>query len=501
MGIDIGTYESKGVLSDDCGNIVAKHVAKHELLTPKPGWCEHDAERDWWGDLCTISKNLIEKSGVSPNQIEALGCSTAATCCVPVDRELKPLRNAILYGVDTRTAKEIEYVKSLFDEKEFIARYHNPITTQSFVPKVLWIKNNEPEVYEKTYKFLLGTSFLVARLTGNFVADRYSLAAFVPVYDIEKGDYDDAYMGLCCRRDQLPDPMWTTEIGGRVTAEAAKATGLAEGTPVIVGTADASAEAFSTGVIDPGDMMLMYGSSIFLIDVVDRLCDDARLYAGNYFFPDTYVIKGGMSTSGTITRWFRDKFYTDALEKERQTGRNAYDIMLDDIDAIPAGSDGLITLPYFSGERTPINDPNATGMMFGLTLNHTRAHMYRSALEGVGYGIAQHFDIIRSMGQEPKNVYAVGGGTKSLSWMQLITDIANVPQIIREVTIGASFGDTLLAALAVGRYKNTAELKKLLTPGKALVPDPVAHEAYQPYRQIYNDLYPATKQLMHELKK
>lgn len=133
-------------------------------------------------------------------------------------------------------------------------------------------------------------------------------------------------------------------------------------------------------------------------------------------------------------------------------------------DRILRGSDGLITLPYFSGERTPINDPNATGMMFGLTLNHTRAHMYRSALEGVGYGIAQHFDIIRAMGQEPKNVYAVGGGTKSLSWMQLITDIANVPQIIREVTIGASFGDTLLAALAVGRYKNTVELKKLLTP-------------------------------------
>ena len=214
--------------------------------------------------------------------------------------------------------------------------------------------------------------FITGKLTGNYTVDRFlGLASFNPLYNSD-GTPNEKTCEPICRPDQLATVMNTIDIAGHVTEKAARETGLAKGTPVIVGTDDAGAEAISTGVLQPGDMMLMFGSSLYMILCTDRLVNDNRIWREEFIIPNTFDISAGTNAAGTLTRWYRDNFYTECLEKEKETGINAYELMMEGIDKVPVGSDGLITLPYFAGERTPINDPFAKGMIFGLTLAHKK---------------------------------------------------------------------------------------------------------------------------------
>ena len=426
-----------------------------------------------------------------------MGVSTIAPCCLPVDEALRPLRKAILYGIDVRTSGEIHMLEDLLGKDYIFDHYGTPLTTQSAGAKVLWIKNNEPEIYEKAYKFVTGSTYLVAKLTGEFVIDRYTAATWVPLYNVEKEDWDENLLGIC-RRDQLADCRWTHEIAGRVTEQAARETGLAAGTPVTTGTADASAEAFSVGVMEPGDMMLMYGSSIFIIHVVEKFTKDERLWAGPYMFPGTYSVAAGMSCSGTLTRWFRDNFAKDILEQSEKNGRNSYAELARLADGIPAGSEGLTVLPYFSGERTPINDPDAKGVIFGLNLLHTRAHVYKACLEGVGYGINQHFEIFDERKMGTRKVMAVGGGVKNAAWLQIVSDISGKEQHLAVEETGAAYGDALLAAMGCGFYRDAHEVCAQIRQKSTIKPDMSVHAAYQPYARRYARLYQATKEIMHE---
>ncbi len=497
MGIDIGTFGSKGTLVDEQARIVAEHAISHEMEIPHPGYAEHDAEKTWWGEFCAISKHLIAASGVDPKEIAGVGCSTIGPCCLPVDEDLNPLRKAILYGIDCRAVDEIAYLENLYGKEAIFQRCGTPLTTQSAAAKVLWIKNHEPEVYAKAAKFITGSTYLVAKLTGEFVIDHYTAATWVPLYDMERLDWVED-TSLFCQRDQLARCLWSHEIAGRVTSQAARETGLAEGTPVTTGTADASAEAFSVGVLNPGDMMLMYGSSIFIIHVVKEFTRDERLWAGPYLFPGTYSVAAGMSCAGTLTHWFRDNFALDLDEQARREGANVYGEIAKLAQGIPAGSDGLVVLPYFSGERTPINDPKAKGMIFGLGLQHTRGHIYKALLEGVGYGINQHFEIFDALKMGTKKVMAVGGGTKNPTWLQAVSDISGKRQHVAQVETGAAYGDALIAALATGCYRDSAQVQEHIKIQKTIEPDPKLYETYAPYRSRYNRLYLQTKDIMSE---
>lgn len=497
MGIDIGTFGSKGTLVDENAKIVAEHSVAHEMEVPHPGWAEHDAEKTWWGEFCTISNELIHSSGVDPKSIEGVGCSTIGPCCLPVDENCNPLRKAILYGIDCRAVDEIEYLENLYGKEEIFRRCGTPLTTQSAAAKVLWVKNHEPEVYARAARFITGSTYLVAKLTDNYVIDHYTAATWVPLYDMEKLDWVDDTQ-LFCRRDQLAQCRWSNEVVGTVTEKAAKETGLAVGTKVTTGTADASAEAFSVGVLDPGDMMLMYGSSIFIIHVVEKLTVDNRLWAGPYLFPGTYSVAAGMSCAGTLTHWFWDNFAQDLAAKANAAGTNVFAEIAKLSEGIPAGSDGLVILPYFSGERTPINDPKAKGTIFGLNLQHTRAHIYKALLEGVGYGINQHFEIFDALKMGTKKVMAVGGGTKNPAWLQIVSDISGKEQHVAQVEIGAAYGDALIAALATGFYRDSAQVAQQIHIKNTVTPNAENYEAYRPYRSRYERLYLQTKNLMSE---
>jgi xylulokinase len=445
LGIDIGTFESKGVLVNaETGAIVAQAAHPHEMLVPRPGWAEHRPEEDWWGDTVRIIRQLLSESGVDAGRIAAVATSAIGPCMLPVDESGRPLMNGVLYGVDTRAEREIAELNSDIGEERILATCGNALTSQSVGPKILWLKRNHPELFARTHKVLTSTSFITHRLTGEYVIDHYTAANFSPLYDVERLDWSDALTSSILPLDRLPRLLWSTEIAGRVTAAAAAETGLAEGTPVTCGTIDAAAEAVSVGVRYPGDMMMMYGSTIFIIQVTDVPVRDPRLWYAPWLVPGQHASMAGLATSGTLTHWFRDQF---ARELSRQ---DAFPKLAEEAAASSPGANGLIMLPYFSGERTPIHDPKAKGAFFGLNLTHTRGDMYRALIEGIAMGTAHVIETYRDVNAAPDRILAVGGGTKNALWLQATSDYGGVPQIVSEKTVGASYGDALIAAIAVG---------------------------------------------------
>lgn len=499
MGIDTGTFESKGVIIDSECNVIAQHTAAHGMENPAPGHYEHDAEAVWWHDFCLISNALLKESGVDPKDILSVGASALGADCLPVDEHCRPLRKAILYGIDARATDEMAQLTELYGEKQIKEWYGRPLCSSDVMPKILWVKNKEPEVYAKTYKFLTGSSYITAKLTGRYVVDRFlGLASFNPLYHAD-GTPNPETCKPICRPDQLAEVLNTVEVAGGVTKQAAAETGLAEGTPVIVGTDDSGAEAISTGVLTPGDMMLQFGSSIYMILCADRLVNDDRIWREEFIIPNTFDVSAGTNTAGTLTRWLRDNVYTDLLAAEKAGGENAYAAMPAGADKIPAGSEGLVVLPYLAGERTPINDPLARGVVFGLTLAHTRTHLYRASLEGVAYSVNQHFKIFEENKVQINKIMAVGGGTKNPLWMQIVADVTGKEIRTAGVTIGASFGDAMMAAMGIHYFSSFADLGKIIKPGVTYHPDMEKHEAYKKYQAIFDKLYVETKDLMHQL--
>lgn len=499
MGIDTGTNSSKGVLIDDCGTVIAEHSTTHAMTNPAPNHYEHDADKDWWGDLCIISNALIEKTGIDPADIKAVGTSALGADCLPVDEHCRPLRQAILYGIDARATDEMAELTEMYGEEQIRKWYGRPLCSSDVMPKILWIKNKEPEVYAKAHKFLTGSSFITAKLTGNYVVDRFlGLASFNPLY-FNDGTPNPETCRPICRPDQLAEVKEANDIAGYVTEEAARETGLAVGTPVITGTDDSGAEAISTGVVAPGKMMIQFGSSIYMILGTKELVDDERLWREEFIVPGLCDISAGTNTAGSLTKWYRDTVFPDALALEKEGGPDAYQTMMEGVDEIPAGSEGLITLPYLAGERTPINDPKAKGIVFGLTLAHTRKHLYRSALEAVGYSVNQQLKIMMNHDVPIDQIFAVGGGVKNELWMQIVADITGKEISTPAITVGASFGDALMAASGIKHpgFESFAKLTDFIKPGRTYLPNMENHELYKKYQAVYDALYPATVDLMH----
>lgn len=499
LGVDVGTYETKGALVGEDGAVVASTARPHDLSVPRAGRAEHDAERDWWGDLVAVTRELLDASGVDPSAIAAVACSAIGPCMLPVDPDGNPLRPAILYGIDTRAHEEIRELTERIGDATLLERCGNTLTTQSVGPKILWLKRHEPDVYREAAHFVTSTTFLVRRLTGATVTDHYSAASFTPLYDPREERWAPDLAEGIVETERLGELGWTTDVAGRITAEAGRATGLAEGTPVIVGTIDAAAEAVSGGVTRPGQMMLMYGTTLFLIQVVAERRRDPRLWSAPYLFPGTHALMAGMSTTGALTRWLRDNFARELVREEEGGGGNAYAALAEEAAAVEAGSDGLVFLPYLSGERTPINDPGAKGVLFGLTLAHRRAHVYRAALEGVGYGIRHHLDVLEEIGAEPSELVAVGGGTKNEAWLQIVSDVCGRPQTVPAVTLGAAYGDAFLASLGVSGERDLSGIDRWVRADRRLEPSPDRHASYGPLYRVYRELYERTKGLMHEL--
>jgi xylulokinase len=485
LGIDIGTFETKGVLVAHDGTITATATRPHKMLVPRPGWAEHRADEDWWGDFVHVTRALLAQSGLDPRAIKAVAASAIGPCMLPVDAAGKPLMNGVLYGVDTRATAQIAALNARIGAEVILERCGNALTSQSVGPKILWLKETHPELFARTAKVLTSTSYLTWKLTGEYVIDHYTAANFSPLYDVARQDWTSDLADFL-PKDRLPKLMWSTEIAGRVTAAAAAETGLAEGTPVTCGTIDAAAEAVSVGVAAPGEMMVMYGSTIFMIQVTGAPIRDARLWYAPWLFPGRHASMAGLATSGTLTHWFRDQLARDA----------DFAALAAEAAASPKGARGLICLPYFSGERTPIHDPLAKGAFFGMDLTHTRADLYRAVLEGIAMGTAHVFETCTEIGAMPVRVRAVGGGTKNALWLQATSDVAGVAQELCEKTIGASYGDAFLAALAVGLVSE-GDIARWNAVARTVTPEVV--EAYARQYPLWKALYAQTADIAHAL--
>lgn len=499
LGVDIGTYSSKGVLVGRDGTVVASHIIPHDMSMPAPGHFEHDADGVWWGDFVKIVHNLLDKSRINSKQILGIGTSAIGPCVLPIDAKGKPLRPGILYGIDTRATKEIDSLESVLGRQEIFRMSGTHLNSQASGPKILWIRNNEPHVYEQSRWFLTSQAYLVYRLTGVASIDIYSASGYAPLFDIYKFEWYEDVARHITPIDRLPQAYWSCEVVGEVTAEAAKETGLTTGTPVIAGTIDAAAEAISAGVAEFGDMMLMFGSSIFFIMKTAELHKTQHFWSANFLERGAFAFMGGMSTSGSLTTWFRDRFAQGEVEREKSGGENAYAVLANEAAGSSTGANGLVALPYFEGERTPLHDPNAKGSLFGLSLKHTRGDVYRAILESVGFGIRHNLEVMREEGVIPERILAVGGGTQNELWMQLVSDIVNIELAIPEQLIGASYGDAFMAGVGVGLFKDLTEITQWVKNNKVVVPNSEAYGQYALNYSIFRSLYEATKSLMHDL--
>jgi xylulokinase len=499
LGVDIGTYSSKGVLVQEDGKIIAQQVVPHGMDMPKPGYFEHDADRVWWHDFVIIVKNLLDISGIDPKQILGIGTSAIGSCVLPIDESGQPLRPAILYGIDTRTTQEIEYLEKTLGREEIFRHSGMHLSSQASGPKILWIKTHEPKAFQKTRWFLTSQAYLVYRLTGQATIDIYTANGYAPLFDVHNLGWREDIAPQITPVDRLPRAFWSCEIAGQVTEQAARETGLSSGTPVIVGTTDAAAEAISTGVREFNDMMLMFGSSIFFIVKTADLVNTGHFWSAPFLEKNAYTFLGGTSTAGSLTTWFRNQFAELELEKEKTEGRNAYDRLAKLAAQSPPSAKGLIILPYFEGERTPLNDPRAKGMFFGISLRHTKADIYRAILEGIGYGIRHNLEVMEEEGVKPGRILATGGGTKNDLWMQIVSDITQVELAIPKEQIGASYGDAFMAGVGIGLFNNLTEIDRWVQIGKIFQPGSEASKKYDFNYRLFRSLYENTKALMHEL--
>lgn len=497
LGVDIGTYSSKGVLVKPDGTVVASHAVPHGFDMPKPGHFEQDAEKVWWHDFVLITQELLRDTEINPKEILGVGISAIGTCVLPIDDHGHPLRPAILYGIDTRASEEIDHLEKILGKENILRWGGSQLTSQASGPKILWIRNHEPQIYDKTRWFLTSEAYLVFKLTNKTSIDVYSAGGYIPLYDIHRRKWVKEAAEVIAPLDRFPRAYWSYEVVGKVTEQAARETGLAPGTPVVAGTTDAAAEAIGAGVADYADMMLMFGSTIFFIMKTAKLITSQNFWSSNFLEPGAYAFLGGMSTGGSLTTWFRDQFAQMEFELERAGGENAYAHLARLASTSPPGSNGLIALPYFEGERTPLHDPKAKGVWFGLSLKHTRADLYRSLLEGVAFGIRHNFEMMSEEGVIPQRILAVGGGTKNRLWLQVVADICDIELNVPEVQIGACYGDAFLAGVGVGLFSKLSEIKQWVKFKEKIKPNRLHKKKYEINYRIFRQLYIQTRSLMH----
>ncbi|MBB2772019.1 MULTISPECIES: FGGY-family carbohydrate kinase [Mycolicibacterium] len=483
LGIDIGTGSTKGVLVDLSGAVIASETIAHAMSLPRPGWAEADAENLWWREVCQISTALMAQLP-SGGSVAGMGVSGVGPCLVLCDDQLRPLRPAILYGIDTRATAEIDSLTAEFGEDNLLERAGTLLSSQAVGPKIEWVRRHEPEVFDRATGWYGSNSYIAAKLTGEYVIDHHTASQCDPLYATSRFDWNHDWARRICAHLPLPRLVWPSDVVGTVTAEAAAATGVPAGTPVVAGTIDAYSEAFSVGVRQPGDQMLMYGSTMFLVQVIDEYFSDPTLWTTTGVERGSLALAAGTSTAGSLIGWL-----------QATTGGASFDELTAEAAAVPPGSEGLLMLPYLAGERTPVFDPRARGVVVGLTLRHGRGHLFRAAYEGISFGIRQILERFDDAHSAARTV-AVGGGLRSPVWAQAISDITGRPQLVPEQAIGASYGDALLAAIGTGLVDPDTDWARM---AREIEPDPRNGALYDDLYGTWLELYPATRSQVHRL--
>jgi xylulokinase len=481
MGIDIGTTATKIIIIDLDGHVIASVEKPSTLLSQFAGWAEEDANQ-WWQNVQVGVPECISKAGIHAGQIAAVGTSGMVPTIVLLDEDDQVLRNSIQQN-DARAVSEIEYLRSKTDAADILRRTGSAITQQTIGTKILWLRHHEPKVLEKAVHLMGSYEFIAHRLTGAYYLER-NWALESGYFDLYREDWDDDILALSTiNRNILANAYWPSEIIGQVTQQAAALTGLKAGTPVVAGSADHIASSFSSGLKNQGDLLVKLGGAGDIMISLDNIVVDERLFLDYHDIPGKFIASGCMASSGSLIKWFRTQFAPQLDYPELDKAA----------DAIPAGSDGLILLPYFLGEKTPIQDPLARGTLVGLTLTHTHAHVYRAVLEGISYGFYHHLVVLAEHGMTPTKARCANGGARSALWKQVTADVLGIRLEQVADHPGSSLGAAFCAGMGVGAFKRWDEVERYIKISTITEPDPENHIRYQKLFGLYREIYEALK--------
>jgi len=502
FGLDFGTGGAKGCIIDLDGKVLSYAFSEYPIINLKPGWSEHDPGL-YWKIACQIISQCVEKAKIKPPEIKGVAISSALPCMVMVDREGKPVNNA--YNLmDRRAIDEVEMLKDLIGEDKMFKITGNRLDDHPSIVNLLWEKKNRPDDYKKIFKALTIDGFIVFKLTGKYSIVHQN-ATFVGAYNLVKKEFDQEIIEqIGLDRNIFPELLFSKDLAGEVTRLAAEETGLAAGTPVAAGQTDFNASCIASGVIDEGDIQSNLGTcgNIGIIHKDTDFMYEMIAFIFTVGEENTYITVPTTTTGGMSLRFIRDKFSQLEIAAEQSFGIDAYDILNSQAENIPPGSEGLITLPFLTGERTPIWDPHARGVVFGLSLNHNKGHWIRSTMEGVAYAMYDSFRLIKKSGMKINlPIVMHEGGAKSNLWRQIITDVFNIPTVLTKQRTGAPFGDAYLAGVVTGYFKDFSKCKELAEYVNRMEPDRGRHELYMEYFSLYKKVYNDLKDDYRELSR
>lgn len=484
LGIDVSTTATKALLMDAAGRVVGVASSEYTYETPRPLWTEQHPAVWWQGTLMSI-RQVVAQSGVRPADIQGLGLTGQMHGLVLLDEAGQVLRPAILWN-DQRTAAECEEIRRRLGRKRLIQITGNDALTGFTAPKILWVRGNEPALFSRTRHILLPKDYVRYRLTGEYATDKADGAGML-LFDLAGRDWSKAVLeSLEIDPAWLPSTFEGPEVTGSVSLQAAEATGLRAGTPVVAGGGDQAAQAVGVGAVEAGIVALTLGTSgvVFASTEEPFFEPEGRLHAFCHAVPRRWHLMGVMLSAGGSLRWYRDALAPGV----------GFDALLAPAAEIPPGSEGLLFLPYLTGERTPHPDPLARGAFVGLTVRHTPAHLTRAVLEGVAFGLRDGFELIRQVGlTDIAQVRVSGGGARSPLWRQILADVLATELVTVNTTEGAAYGAALLAAVGAGAFAGVAEAcAAVITITGSSAPGPAA-EDYQHIYPIYRELYPALR--------
>lgn len=488
LGCDIGTTSTKTVLVKKTGEIYTEHQFGYEVNYPQPGWAEQDASSYWQAFIMTC-RAVVEKAGIHPKEIAAIGISGMAPNCILVDRTFAPLKPALIW-MDTRAMEECAWLEKAIGSEAAFQINGNPIHPYYGLPKLLWERNHHPTLYQQAYKVLSAKDFVFARLTGEVFSDYSTSALNAVAFDIRSKRWNEQILKeIGVAVDKFPVSVPCEQIVGHVSPEAAQLTGLMPGTPVIAGTVDTGADAVGSNAIVAGSSFLTMGTAICLGVVSDQ----PNFARGLMIFPHPvhsthkYITTGVVTAGGALLKWLGQLliFHEDELKPA-----NLFAMLDQEAEQVPPGSAGLIALPYFMGERAPIWNAEARGVLFGLSLHHQRGHIARALLESVGYALRTIIELAEKSGiHYSDTITLIGGGARSKVWNQILADTTGFKMVEAKYALGAAVGSALIAGVGAGILPDYQSIQNRIGLGEPVYPNSANQRAYQQFFQIFQNLY------------
>ncbi len=485
LGLDVGTGGSRALLVDANGRVGFSHVEPHEdMRMAKPLWAEQDP-KDWWRASQFAVQSVLKKAATDGSSILGVGLSGQMHGLVLLDDRGEVIRPALIW-CDQRSQPQVNEINAAIGPENVLRAIANPVLTGFTLPKLLWVRDHEPELFSRVRRILLPKDFLRFKLTGEFATD-VSDASGTALFDVLRRAWSNEMIELLhLDRATLPQVYESSEITGSVTEAAARATGLQKGTPVVAGAGDQAASAIGNGIVEPGAVSCTVGTSGVVFAYLEKPAYDpgGRVHTFCHAIPNAWHVMGVTQGAGLSLQWYRNRLAQNCL----------YDELTADASLSPPGAHGLFWLPYLMGERTPHLDPNARAAWVGLTAKHQSSDLVRSILEGVCYSLKDCLEIIANLGASTTVTRLSGGGAKSPLWHQLFADILGKRVTTLETQEGSAFGAALLATIGTGEYANAQEAcRATVREVSAKNPEPNAVDFYKRHYQVYRSLYPALK--------